>query len=511
MEPLADAVPELSAADVAAAGRRLPARFRCRLHLEGAGPGSRAAVATVLVEDVLRLLPGRRLTARVRLEPGRPESGRPEPGLAAVPAVAVLKLFLGPGARRYCAREARGAALVTAAGVQNPALRGRVAGAPGETVAARGLLFEYVDGARPLSDDDSGEFLGAVTALARLHAAGAVHRDPHLENFLLRPGAGVGGDAGLWLVDGDGVRRAARRGNLRQAASLANLARLSAERPPQADVELPRVYRAYAAARGWAGGAAAQTEAVRALTRLTRRQRRARVRRYLAKAQRDCTEFHCSRTWRHYLVCQRGFCGPELARFVDDPDAGFRNAQVLKAGNSATVVRLHLQGRPVVVKRYNQKNAWQALKRAVRPVARFRRAWLNGQRLSFLGIPTARPLALLEQRFGPLRGRAYLIMEDLGDVDLGAEVAARGLDEARLEQVVRLFQGLAAAGLTHGDTKISNFLVTPRGVSLVDLDALRPSRAGQAKDRRRFLANFDADPALRRRCAAAFAAAGLDT
>lgn len=508
MEPVADAVPELSAADVAAAGRRLPARFRCRLHLEGAEPGSRAAAVTVLVEEVLRLLPGRRLTARVRLEPGRPEPGRPERAPAPAPAVAVLKLFLGPGARRYCAREARGAALVAAAGVQTPALRGRVAGAPGGTDAARGLLFEYVDGARPLSDDDSGEFLGAVTALARLHAAGAVHRDPHLENFLLRPGAG---DAGPWLVDGDGVRRAARRGNLRRAASLANLARLCAERPPQADVELPRAYRAYAAARGWTGGAAAQTEAVRALTRLTRRQRRARVRRYLAKAQRDCTEFHCSRTWRHYLVCLRGFCGPELAQFVENPDAGFRNAQVLKSGNSATVARLHLQGRPVVVKRYNQKNAWQALRRALRPVTRFRRAWLNGQRLSFLGIPTARPLALLERRFGPLRGRAYLIMEDLGDVDLGAEVAARGLEEARLEQVVALFQGLAAAGLTHGDTKISNFLVTPRGVSLVDLDALRPSRAGQVKDRRRFLANFDADPALRRRCAAAFAAAGLDT
>ncbi len=492
MDPAVDAVPKLSPADLVAAGRRLPARFRCRLLLEDPERVHRdAAETTLLVEEVLRLLPGRRLTARVRLGP--------EP--------AVLKLFLGPGARRYCDREARGAALVVAAGVRTPALRGRVGPAPGETISVQGLLFEYVDGARRLADDDTGGVLLAAAALARLHAAGAEHRDPHLDNFLVSPG--TDGDPELQLVDGDGVRRAGWRGNPGRAASLANLALLCAERPPQADEDLARVYQAYAAARGWAGGEAAQAAEVRTLIRLTRRQRRARVRRYLAKAQRDCTEFHCSRTWRHYLVGLREFCGPELARFVDDPDAWLRNAQVLKAGNSATVVRLQLQGRSVVVKRYNQKNAWQALKRAVRPVARFRRAWLNGQRLSFLGIPTARPLALLERRFGPLRGRAYLIMEDLGDVDLAAEVAARGLGDARLEQVVNLFRGLAAAGLSHGDTKISNFLVTPRSVSLVDLDALQPSRAGQEKDRRRFLANFDADPELRQRCAAALAAVGL--
>lgn len=435
-------------------------------------------------EALLRLLPERRLVARVRL-------GR---------SAAVLKLFLGPDAARYCERERRGCALLRDAGIATPALLGSVAGD-----GSRGLVFEYLAAAEPLRADDQAGVETAAAQLARLHERGCRHSDLHLDNFLTTPGA-----AGPCLIDGDGVRRV-RRAALGFGPSLADLAVLGAQRPPRLDTGLDGLWQAYAAVRGWAVGA---TQTAR-LEGAVRRQRRARLRRYLAKAQRDCSEFLCRRDWRRYLLAVRRAWSDDLASLLDDPEAAMAAATVLKAGNSATVVRARLAQSTCVIKRYNLKGPWHALRRNLRPLTRFRLAWCNGQRLHMLEIPTARPLALLERRFGLWRGVAYLVMEDLaepdGDTrDLAAEVEAMGLRDRRLHQVVRIFSDLEASELVHGDTKATNFLVAADGLHLVDLDALVAGGAvGRARDRQRFLDNFRHLPEVRRRIESAFAAAGL--
>jgi tRNA A-37 threonylcarbamoyl transferase component Bud32 len=478
------ALPGFDAVALRAAGRDLPARFTVSLSWLTAPPGMPAGSVDLECESVLRLLPGRRLVARVRLDG----------------AAAVLKLFFGPDAVRYCERERRGCALLCEAGVTTPALLGSVTGAGG-----RGLVFDYLAAAEPLCADDQAGVEAAAAELARLHARGCRHTDLHLDNFLTAPGAPRPS-----LIDGDGVRRV-RRGELGFARSLADLAVLGAQRPPRLDPGLDGVWRAYAAVRGWPAG---PTE-TRRLNAAVRGQRRARLRRYLAKAQRDCSEFRCRRDWHCYLVAVRGAWDVDLAALLGDPEAAMDCATVLKAGNSATVVRAPLGSSTCVIKRYNLKGPWHALRRNLRPLTRFRAAWCNGQRLHMLGIPTARPLALLERRWGPWRGVAYLVMEDLagapgGTLDLAAEVEAAGLQEARLAEVVQIFRDLETAELVHGDTKATNFLLAADGLHLVDLDALAGGGArGRQRDRRRFLDNFRHLPEVHRRIEAAFADAGL--
>jgi tRNA A-37 threonylcarbamoyl transferase component Bud32 len=102
---------------------------------------------------------------------------------------------------------------------------------------------------------------------------------------------------------------------------------------------------------------------------------------------------------------------------------------------------------------------------------------------------------------------AFLIQRDLGDRNLRDEVAESGLSEARCREIARLFCQLRAAGLTHGDTKATNFLVADGTVHLIDLDALRLDATGTAADVKRFLENWD-EPE-RERFVAAFHDAGL--
>ena len=116
--------------------------------------------------------------------------------------------------------------------------------------------------------------------------------------------------------------------------------------------------------------------------------------------------------WRRFVAVTRTADTPALRAVLADPDAALAapESQWLKRGNSASVVRLSVDGRPVVVKRYNLKNFAHRLRRFWRP-SRAWHSWRNAHRLTLWGVPTPPPVALLECRFGPLRGRAYYLSE----------------------------------------------------------------------------------------------------
>jgi tRNA A-37 threonylcarbamoyl transferase component Bud32 len=476
----ADEPPMLTIDDLMRAGRTVTVPFRIAL---------RDARAPLVCERVLRLLAGRRMVAEARID------GRP----------VLLKLFFGSGAGRYARREARGSALLARAGVAAPALLECSRTADG---AGNVLLFEFLAAARPLDPDDGAGLAAAAAALARLHASGCVHTDLHLGNFLVA----TQGDA-LWMVDADGIRRAwpARRDRgVGRRASLGNLALLCAQRPPRADPDLERVYRGYAAARGW--DAVVPAFDLPALRAATRRARRQRIERYLRKTERSCSEYQveCAAGW--LCICVRELFETVGRALLADPEAALRRGTMLKDGNSATVVRTELAGRAWIVKRYNVKSPWHRLRRSLQPRPRHRNAWRNGQRLHFVGIPTARPVALVERRIGPLRGVAYLLMEDLGDRDLLGALRAEAPNDATVASVVDVFAVMEELELVHGDTKATNFLRVGDGVAVIDLDAMAPGPGAsrrRARDRARFLANWDDRPVVRERFAAAFRAAGL--
>lgn len=206
-----------------------------------------------------------------------------------------------------------------------------------------------------------------------------------------------------------------------------------------------------------------------------------------------------------------------MKAFLADPEAAFAAAEKLKQGNTATVARVPIGDRSWIVKRYNIKSLGHRLRQSLKRRSRGRNAWRNGERLHEAGIPTARAVALLERHWGPVRGLTYLVMEDLGDLDLRRALATQPPREDQVRAVVELFRRLAALGLSHGDTKATNFLLHGDQIALIDLDAMRAHPRAhprarlreQAADRARFLANWQDDPAVRQAFADAFRAAGL--
>lgn len=190
-----------------------------------------------------------------------------------------------------------------------------------------------------------------------------------------------------------------------------------------------------------------------------------------------------------------------LDQLIQRPAAVMARGRVLKHDAVTTVVEVGDGERRWVVKRYNTKNLWHAVRRALR-TSRAVNCWHAADRLRQAGIDTPRPVAVLEERlFGILRGRSWFIHEFVDGETLDQALLRNRNQSALVSQATDIVLRLKRAGIVHGDLKATNFLVSGERIYLLDLDATRRLRgrrleAGLRRDRQRFMRNWSERPEL---------------
>nr|MBO2510609.1 serine/threonine protein kinase [Gammaproteobacteria bacterium] len=466
--------------ELSRAGRTPELPLRIEL-ADSAGPGE------LHLHRLLRVLPGRRYVG-VGTWRGRQ---------------VLAKLLVGRRAARHLLRELNGARLLADQQLPTPALLadGLVEGQGGW------LLFDYLEGAQsldqawhevadqPLLSDAQQAVLGeALTAIAGMHAKGLWQADLHLDNLLRHQGR-------LYLIDGGSVQVERAGKPLSRERVLENLGVFFAQLPAELESFTEELLVHYLLANG------EHALPFEALLRVIHRVRRWRLRDYLSKIGRDCSLFSVRRGAFGLRAVRRDQLA-SLEPLLADPDRWIEQGLRYKDGGTATVARVEVDGRPLVIKRYNIKGVGHWLSRFWRP-SRAWRSWREGNRLAFLGVATAQPLAVLERRCCWLRGRAYLITDCLDGQDIITRfqpyLATDGGDsppEAELAALDRLFAVLLRERISHGDLKGYNLFWQHGHWALIDLDAMRQHRSehrfarAYARDRVRFLRNWPADSAL---------------
>lgn len=425
---------------------------------------------TLECAETLRVLPGKRAVMKARWRE----------------RTVLVKLMLDtPSGRRNVRRELSGYRALKAANIATPELLLTTRCKEGHHV----LGFAFMQQARRLGDRWRSGDGGLETAaaglgmIALLHRNACRHTDPHFDNFLLA------GER-IYVVD---VASVERRPNTEYGRwQRNNLAFFLAQfrplwRKPLMD-SLPEHYP----------GAAGDPRLEKAVARAWRR----RKSKSLKKCVRECGDFSTRKTRRRFAVWSRARHGADLDSFVRDPDAWIAKGRLLKDGNSATVVGAQLDGRPVVIKRNNIKNAGHWLSRCLRPTRGYVN-WRNAHLLILSGIATPEPIAFVEKRRGPFRLGGYYVCAWCGFPSAADKYRSEQPSEQELKRFEELFAGLRSAKIVHGDLKASNLLVTDNGISLIDLDSMKemPRRSNcqrfAAKDRRRFLENWKNKPAQR--------------
>lgn len=435
----------------------------------------------LVLRRLLRVLPGKRIVGEAELDGCR----------------VLAKLFVAEASRRHWQKERAGIEALVAAGITTPALLGAEALAEGGHV----LLSAYLDPAESLADiwasvsDKPAGDVAAMTVLApalnvlrQMHHAGLVQDDLHLGNFLRSEGR-------LFVIDGDAVRAISPGKALDSEQRAANLAILLAQLPLAWDHHHAELAAAYA------GSDVDFRLPTDVLQQEIRRVRNWRLNDYLGKTVRDCTLFSVSRTVTRFTACVRQSAAA-LAPLLVDPDKALAGGILLKAGNTCTVGHASSGVDEWVIKRYNLKSAGHALTRFWRP-SRAWHSWREAHRLCFFGIPTPAPMALVEVRFGPFRGRAWLVTAFCAGTDLQAHLHADSAPPAAEAcAIVSLFQTLHQLKISHGDLKATNLLWHEGCIFLIDLDAMVQHRTVEAharawrRDRARLLRNWPESSAL---------------
>jgi hypothetical protein len=433
------------------------------------------------VRDVVRTVPGKRLVCRCVWNSQN----------------VYAKIFVGKNAERYAGRDARGVTWLSQAGIATPSLlcTHELAGRQ-----ARILIFAEVSDAvnaeQQLSALDASqrfEFAGLlVQAVAAHHRCNLIQTDLYLKNFLIKANV-------VYTLDGDGVRRLS--GFCQKRRKLANLATLLSKFDALDDGWIKGLYARYCSHTRMMNKASDEVK----LICLTQKIRQSQASDYAdKKVFRNCTDVKVLQTFDSFKAIASGFdIGNIGARFLD----GFlvKPEQNIKNGNTCTVGIAELANKKVVVKRYNIKNFWHGLNRAFR-VSRAAQSWANAHRLLISNIATAQPLALVEERWGVLRRRAYYLSEYVDAPDTKQFFAQCASADDKLvvaRYLAALLYKLYLLKYTHGDFKATNIKIVNLAPVLIDLDGMQAHRLGcfsawwfehkHIKDLKRLMKNWEHD------------------
>ncbi len=445
-----------------------------------------AGPADLQLLSLLRVLPGQRYVG-AGVWRGRP---------------VLAKLLVGSKAARHFQRELNGVKLLAAQGLTTPLLL-----ADGLKDGEGGwLLFEFLEDAESLGDawhkveslpvlaDEQSAVLGdALGAIAQLHSKGLWQEDLHLDNLLRHGGQ-------LYLIDGAGICEETAGQPLSRQKVLENLGVFFAQLPKALEPFTEELLVYYLLSNG------EHALPLEALQKQIDKVRAWRLRDYLIKVGRECTLFAVQRG-AFALRAIRREEEAAMAPVLEQADALLDQGHLYKTGGAASVGKVDVAGRKLVIKRYNIKNFAHWLKRFWRP-SRAWHSWREGNRLAFLGIATPKPLAVLEKRFLWLRSRAYLITEYLPGPDIierfAPYVENGNAPESELQALDQLFARLIAERISHGDFKGHNLFWQDDRWALIDLDSMCQHRSlgsfapAYARDRARFMRNWPESSALYR-------------
>ncbi|NUT85717.1 serine/threonine protein kinase [Pseudomonas corrugata] len=445
-----------------------------------------AGPAQLQLLSLLRVLPGQRYVG-AGVWRGRP---------------VLAKLLVGGKAARHFQRELQGVRLLAEQGLTTPLLL-----ADGLKDGEGGwLLFEFLEGAESLgdawkqvehlpllADEQTAVLAEALGAIAQLHGKGLWQEDLHLDNLLRHDGK-------LYLIDGAGIRAETSGQPLSRQKVLENLGVFFAQLPKSIEPFTEELLVHYLLSN------AEHALPMEALQKQIDKVQAWRLNDFMEKVGRECSLFSVQRGAFGLRAIRRDE-EAAMVPVLERADALLDQGHLYKTGGAASVGKVEVDGRTLVIKRYNIKNFAHWLKRFWRP-SRAWHSWREGHRLAFLGIATPKPLALLEKRFLWLRRGAYLVTEHLSGPDIierfSPYVESGEAPELELLALDRLFVDLIRERISHGDLKGHNLFWQHDRWALIDLDSMCQHRThasfapAYARDRARFMRNWPESSALYR-------------
>jgi tRNA A-37 threonylcarbamoyl transferase component Bud32 len=431
--------------------------------------------------EVVRVVPGKRVVCKCFWQNG----------------AVYAKIFVGKKSNRYAERDKAGTRLLNDAGIATPPLLAaqKLACADGDV-----LIYQAIEDC--LNTEQAYNSFSAlerfnlmcllVKTIALHHQAGLIQTDCYLKNFLIK------GEK-IYTLDGDGIKQYAK---LSLGQMLENLSVLLSKMNVL-DFEnwCSKLLENYQSVHF-----SPQMDAQK-IKGLVAKERSDVASKYADnKVFRQCTDVKIISNGNTFIAIGSNYSKLGLPQSITTVDECINAENIIKSGNTCTVATASLNNLSFVIKRYNIKSDFHFFSRVWRP-SRAAISWANAHRLIILGLKTAKPVAMLEQRFfGFFRGKAYFLSEyiDAPDIaDFFKITTNQKLRSEAVKQTVELFYRLYLLKISHGDMKATNIKVLLDGAPLlIDLDSMQQhhtdffAKKSHVRDIKRFMRNWKDEPSL---------------
>lgn len=405
------------------------------------------------------------------------------------------KFFFGDLRQRYAQRDANGIALLQQNQIPTPALLQRTQ-APEQqaTVLIIAAHMQANNVEAVMHNANSQERLAIVLhvieTLAKHHLAHLLQTDLYFKNFLIE-------DKTILTIDGDGIRQFSHLSDQQAIKNLSVL--LSKLDVIEVEDWLPTLLSRY--------------HQINPLPNLDHEEIKRQTKRYRTKVAsqyatkkvfRQCSDVSVRQTPQSFMAIASHVAKRITFDVLDNIDVHLVDANLLKDGNTCTVMLATVGQTPIVIKRYNIKNTAHLISRMWRP-SRAAASWQNAHRLRLLEIPTPVPIALFEKRLVGLRGKAYFLSEYVASPDISeffAQTHDKAVRATAVRNTVELFYRLYLLKLSHGDMKATNIKVVENTPMLIDLDSMQQhtwhyfAQKAHVRDLKRFMQNWQDNTSL---------------
>jgi tRNA A-37 threonylcarbamoyl transferase component Bud32 len=334
-----------------------------------------------------------------------------------------------------------------------------------------------------------------VMEIATQHVLGLLQKDLHLKNYLVT-------EKCIYTLDGGQILKFDRP--LDEERSLEYLCLLLAQFGVGMNAIQVELYQYYAQLRGWI----LKSYDVKKFKKILQQKKVERSENFQKKIFRNSSQFKHIEKMTKTITYDRSYTSSDFLHLLETPEKLFADpaAVVLKKGRSSTVVKVMVDGKSFVVKRYNMKNSWHRLRRTLRET-RAKKSWRVSQHLFSEGVATAKPVAFIENQFLGFRGPSYFLMEFIEGEHIGAyfrtfQVESINVFQQMAGKIAALMNDLAELKITHGDLKMTNILVCNDKPYLIDLDGIKEHSSEKSlsaelrKEIKRFMRNFENSPSV---------------
>ncbi|MCH9634069.1 MAG: hypothetical protein S4CHLAM7_08070 [Chlamydiae bacterium] len=207
------------------------------------------------------------------------------------------------------------------------------------------------------------------------------------------------------------------------------------------------------------------------------------------KAYHNDVKYIEKKTLRHRFIINRESYD-EFSQFFPHFTSIFAHEQSpLRVHKNRTVVKIDLNGKAYVLKRYNIKHFYNWLQKAPIRSSQAFRSWHYGHLLLKLGISTPKPILIFEERVGPFWTTSYVITEYVKSseaLDGYLEHSSEDQSTSVITQIDNELSIFKKNRLIHSDYGARNILVSDNKAYTIDLDDLHQYHLNNLFFRKKF-------------------------